>query len=199
MSLTTEEVLESVEVHLPDASIVSALGRTSEVAFRFFPNQTLFLDGMTEVAPLAFGVAMSLPGRSRVLALDTDGGQLMGLYFLPTLAAYKAYVPNLTIIVLDNGIYESAGSLPTRYCHLDWRQLGRAMGVDIELVDSKSDLDSALSDTRGGLAYIVASIKNSKVGDKVQKTLDGVESKYRFVRHLEQVGGQAILLPAVKS
>ena len=201
MPITTREAFDITSKYVGDSPVVAALGRTSEVAFALFPNQTLFLDSMTEVASIALGVAISIGPTVPIFAFDTDGGQLMGLYLLPTLAAHKNQVPNLTVLVLDNELYEAAGGAASRYSKLDWRQLGIAFGLRVQVAHDEAELDAALSDSGRAdeLSYIVVKILNADPLAPTQKTLDGIESKYRFVRHLEKLTGHQILLPAEKS
>ncbi len=60
--------------------------------------------------PIALGVALAQPER-RVFALEGDGSLLMQLGSLSTIAMLQP--KNLTMIVMDNGIYQITGSQPT--------------------------------------------------------------------------------------
>jgi thiamine pyrophosphate-dependent acetolactate synthase large subunit-like protein len=60
--------------------------------------------------PIALGVALAQPTR-RVFALEGDGSLLMQLGCLSTIATLAP--KNLTMVVMDNGIYQITGSQPT--------------------------------------------------------------------------------------
>ncbi|MCA1550245.1 hypothetical protein I6F36_25790 [Bradyrhizobium sp. BRP19] len=74
------------------------------------PQNFYMLGSMGLAFPIALGVALAQPDR-RVLALEGDGSLLMQLGALSTIAALKP--KNLTMIVMDNGIYQITGAQPT--------------------------------------------------------------------------------------
>ena len=74
------------------------------------PQNFYMLGSMGLAAPIALGVALAQPQR-KVFALEGDGSMLMQLGALGTIAA--AHPKNLTVIVLDNGIYQITGGQPT--------------------------------------------------------------------------------------
>src|ERR1700756_5554255 len=74
------------------------------------PQNFYMLGSMGLAFPIALGVALAQPDR-RVLALEGDGSLLMQLGCLSTIATLRP--KNLTMIVMDNGIYQITGSQPT--------------------------------------------------------------------------------------
>jgi thiamine pyrophosphate-dependent acetolactate synthase large subunit-like protein len=68
------------------------------------------LGSMGLAFPIALGVALAQPSR-RVFALEGDGSLLMQMGCLSTIAALKPN--NLTMIVMDNGVYQITGAQPT--------------------------------------------------------------------------------------
>jgi thiamine pyrophosphate-dependent acetolactate synthase large subunit-like protein len=68
------------------------------------------LGSMGLAFPIALGVALAQPKR-RVIALEGDGSLLMQLGCLSTIATLKP--KNLTMVVMDNGVYQITGSQPT--------------------------------------------------------------------------------------
>ncbi len=74
------------------------------------PQNFYMLGSMGLAFPIALGVALAQPER-RVFALEGDGSLLMQLGSLSTIATLKP--KNLTMIVMDNGIYQITGSQPT--------------------------------------------------------------------------------------
>ena len=74
------------------------------------PQNFYMLGSMGLAFPIALGVALAQPDR-HVFALEGDGSLLMQLGALSTIAALKP--KNLTMIVMDNGIYQITGAQPT--------------------------------------------------------------------------------------
>ena len=74
------------------------------------PQNFYMLGSMGLAFPIALGVALAQPKR-HVFALEGDGSILMALGCLATIASLKPR--NLTIIIMDNGIYQITGAQPT--------------------------------------------------------------------------------------
>jgi len=74
------------------------------------PQNFYMLGSMGLALPIALGVALAQPDR-RVFALEGDGSLLMQLGALSTIATLKP--KNLTMVVMDNGIYQITGAQPT--------------------------------------------------------------------------------------
>src|SRR5919198_2741456 len=74
------------------------------------PQNFYMLGSMGLAFPIALGVALAQPER-RVFALEGDGSLLMQLGSLSTIASLAP--KNLTMIVMDNGIYQITGAQPT--------------------------------------------------------------------------------------
>lgn len=144
------------------------------------------------ISSTALGLALALPHR-RVISLDTDGSVLMNLGVLCTLGSERP--GNLTVVVLDNEVYESIGSPPTL----------TASGVDLAAVASgagcpnavtASDIDSFAAQFDKQVAddefgFLVAKIEpgGPRWTEAEQATMDGVEDKYRFIRYVESIEG----------
>jgi thiamine pyrophosphate-dependent acetolactate synthase large subunit-like protein len=74
------------------------------------PQNFYMLGSMGLAFPIALGVALAQPKR-RVFALEGDGSLLMQMGCLSTIATLKP--DNLTMIVMDNGVYQITGAQPT--------------------------------------------------------------------------------------
>ena len=74
------------------------------------PQNFYMLGSMGLAFPIALGVALAQPNR-RVFALEGDGSLLMQLVCLSTIATLRP--KNLSMIVMDNGIYQITGAQPT--------------------------------------------------------------------------------------
>lgn len=85
---------------------------------------------MGQAPALGLGIALAKPDRE-VIILNGDGCQLMNLGVLVTIVASRAR--NLTLIVLDNGIYEVTGgqqtaAATTEQGGVDFAGMARAAG-----------------------------------------------------------------------
>ncbi|MBR1121935.1 hypothetical protein JQ628_10465 [Bradyrhizobium lablabi] len=74
------------------------------------PQNWYMLGSMGLAFPIALGVALAQPKR-RVFALEGDGSLLMQLGTLSTIATLAPR--NLTMVIMDNGIYQITGAQPT--------------------------------------------------------------------------------------
>jgi thiamine pyrophosphate-dependent acetolactate synthase large subunit-like protein len=74
------------------------------------PQNFYMLGSMGLAFPIALGVALAQPKR-RVFALEGDGSLLMQIGCLTTIATQAP--KNLTLIVMDNGMYQITGGQPT--------------------------------------------------------------------------------------
>lgn len=74
------------------------------------PQNWYMLGSMGLAFPIALGVALAQPKR-RVFGLEGDGSLLMQLGTLSTIATLAP--KNLTMVVMDNGIYQITGAQPT--------------------------------------------------------------------------------------
>src|SRR5215813_6366528 len=91
------------------------------------PQNFYMLGSMGLAFPIALGVALAQPKR-RVIALEGDGSLLMQLGCLSTIATLAP--KNLTMVVMDNGIYQITGSQPTpASAHTDLVAISLASGL----------------------------------------------------------------------
>ena len=74
------------------------------------PQNFYMLGSMGLAFPIALGVVLAQPKR-RVIALEGDGSLLMQLGCLSTIAMLAPN--NLSLVLLDNGIYQITGGQPT--------------------------------------------------------------------------------------
>lgn len=80
---------------------------------------------MGHATSYGLGLALAQP-RRRVIVCNGDGSMLMNLGSLVTIAAQSP--PNLTVIVMDNGVYEVTGAQPVP-ARVDYVGLARSSGI----------------------------------------------------------------------
>jgi sulfopyruvate decarboxylase subunit beta len=173
--------------------VITSIGGVKPEWYSLMPgNGTMFADLLGCATPFSLGVALNLPHR-RVVALDTDGGMLFNLGALCTVG--KESPPNLTIIVFDNEHYEGVVGCPPTHTSGRMDLAGMASAAGIPCAATVKSLESfvqsattMLSDNKTGLivAKIEPGVFKDIPPDRVKQS-DGVEDKYRFLRHIEQL------------
>lgn len=95
-----------------DEAVIGGIGNTNFDLFAAGHRaQNFYMVGSMGLAcPIALGVALAQPERG-VIALEGDGSILMSLGCLTTIGMVKP--KNLTIIIMDNGLYQITGKQPT--------------------------------------------------------------------------------------
>ena len=120
--------------------------------------RNLYVSGpMGLASSVALGVAACRP-KDQVLAICGDGALAMNLSSLVTLQGARS--ANLTVLLLDNGVYEYTGSLPAPTRDLDWLALGRAV-FGAESCFRLEDLSAEMWKTVKRPAMIIADIAAS--------------------------------------
>jgi thiamine pyrophosphate-dependent acetolactate synthase large subunit-like protein len=112
-----------------EEAVIGGIGNTNFDLWAAGPRPQNFymLGSMGLACPIALGVALAQPHR-HVVALEGDGSLLMQLGCLTTIAMLKP--ANLTIVVMDNGIYQITGSQPTATRHgADIVTMARGAGI----------------------------------------------------------------------
>ncbi|MFL4985316.1 MAG: thiamine pyrophosphate-dependent enzyme [Xanthobacteraceae bacterium] len=116
-----------------DEAVVAGIGNTNFdlYAAGHRPQNFYMLGSMGLAVPIALGVAIAQPSRG-VIALEGDGSILMSLGCLSSVAQLKPR--NLTIIIIDNGIYQITGKQPTTtQSTADIVEIARGCGIQNSL------------------------------------------------------------------
>lgn len=171
--------------------VVTSIGTIKDEWYSVMPGDgTIFLSLMGGVVPFALGLAVALPHR-RVVTFDTDGSFLANPGALCTIA--NELPPNLTILVFDNEIYEGVGGHPTHTSrNVDLERLAAGAGVPMTATardpEAVSKLAAAmLADAQVGFlcVKIEPGVFRDFPPDRI-KVSDGIEDKYKFIRHVER-------------
>lgn len=127
--LTRIDALRTLVDALPDCPVVATCGLTSRelASLGERPNHLYVLNSMGLAGPIGMGLALGLD--TRTLVIEGDGGLLMELSFLSTLAHVAP--AGLLLAVLDNGAYCSTGGQSTAATTVDLGKLAEAAGLAV--------------------------------------------------------------------
>lgn len=145
------------------------------------PQNFYMLGSMGLAIPIAVGVALAQPSRP-VIALEGDGSLLMQLGCLTTVAALAQR--NLTIVVMDNGIYQITGAQPTAAAQrADLVAIAQGCGIArsawaADEEDFERLVDQALAE--GGPTLIAARIDEKPAVATTER--DPVQIRERFMQ-----------------
>jgi thiamine pyrophosphate-dependent acetolactate synthase large subunit-like protein len=144
--LDRTEALKTIVAHTADdACLISPLGYITRDLFSLTPNlrkQCFYCMGsMGSVVPLALGVSLARPS-VHVLGIEGDGSLLMNLGSLATMRRYAR--GNMSLLVFDNGCYESTGGQPSQPHGLKIEELCRAAGLDTYVATQSHELEDFL-------------------------------------------------------
>ncbi|MFL4998780.1 MAG: thiamine pyrophosphate-dependent enzyme, partial [Xanthobacteraceae bacterium] len=155
------------------------------------PEHFYMLGSMGLAVPIALGVAIAQPSRG-VIALEGDGSILMSLGCLSTVAQVKPR--NLTIIIIDNGIYQITGKQPTTtQSTADIVEIARGCGIENSLwirdeAHFEELIDRSFDD--GGPILLAAKIDDQPGDSKMVR--DPALIRNRFMKGLGTGRGGAL-------
>jgi thiamine pyrophosphate-dependent acetolactate synthase large subunit-like protein len=147
------------------------------------PQNFYMLGSMGLAIPIALGVAIAQPQR-HIVALEGDGSLLMQLGCLTTIAALGP--KNLTMVIMDNGLYQITGSQPTPAAGLaDFVAIARGAGIAksawaADEEDFDRLIDTALAE--GGPTFVAARIDDKPGVGATDR--DPPQIRDRFMRGL---------------
>ena len=192
------------QVVTKDDLLTTSIGQTWDDWWNYKPaDNTFFTSILGSVTTTALGLAVSLPHR-RIIAIESDGSVLLNTGVMCTLG--KERPPNLTVVVMDNGIYENIGGPPTHTsANTDLAKMAEGAGclncVTVrEAEEFDRQLQRMLDDNQMG--YLVAKIEpwaRCEWAWEDRKATDGIEDKYRFLRYVEKLEGIVIHPGAVQN
>lgn len=144
--MTRIEVLRALAEGVDQAAFIATCGATARelASLGQRPNHLHMLNSMGLAGPLGMGVALG--SGVKTVVIEGDGGMLMGLNFLATLAHVAP--PGLVMCVLDNGAYCSTGCQPTAATTVDLGRLAESAGLPVYRVENPEELHSAIEAAR---------------------------------------------------
>jgi thiamine pyrophosphate-dependent acetolactate synthase large subunit-like protein len=142
-------------------------GETSPSDLNFF-----VAGAMGFASSVGLGLALAQPNR-RVWVLDGDGSLLMNLGTLATISQHRP--ANLVHIVLNNGVYELVGHVPTPQPE-QFSITGVARAAGIEQVRELVTIEEAEDQLTEILSESGPVLLNVKVGQAPKKTVPGLKT-----------------------
>lgn len=192
-----EAIRHIAELVTPDDLVTTSIGATWDDWWNHKPADNTFFGGtLGSVTTTALGMSAALPHR-RIIALESDGSVLMNTGAMCTLGNERP--ANLTVVVMDNGIYENIGGPPTHTSrNTDLAKMADGAGclnaVTADAADAfAKEFKRMLEDDEMG--YLVAKIEPFKKHPwkwEERKPTDGIEDKYNFLRYIEKLEGVVI-------
>src|SRR5579872_4830965 len=134
--MTLKQAVEVLHEVRRDEVVVTTMGSAREwQKLGKHPLDLIYVpSSMGQGTALALGIALAQPKR-QVVVCNGDGSMLMNLGSLVTITAQAP--ANLTVLVLDNGVYEVTGAQPTLAAAplrtdkapVDFAAIARACGI----------------------------------------------------------------------
>jgi len=181
----------------PDDLVIVSIGMVKDDWWNHRTSDNAFYSSVLgSVSTIGLGLASALRHR-RVVAIDSDGSILLNLGVLCTLGAMRPR--NLTVVVMDNGMYDSTGGHATHTArNTDLARMAEGAGCPVTATASDT---SALAQAFQGMleddsfGFLVAKLAPGRHPwtPEQQKPTDGVEDKYKFLRYVEKLEGKVFL------
>ncbi|MFV0535397.1 MAG: thiamine pyrophosphate-dependent enzyme [Cumulibacter sp.] len=165
-----------------DALVISGLGSPTYDLFAAGerPGNFYLWGAMGGAVPMGLGLALAQPRRP-VVVLTGDGEQLMGIGSLATVGVQQP--ANLTIVVLDNGLYGETGGQRSHAGHAtDLAAVAAACGIaDARRCDQVAHAGS-LADAVAAMAGPVFArvLVDASERERVLPPRDGTANKIAF-------------------
>jgi len=184
--LTRFEVMQNLKDFLKGEVVICNLGIPSKELYHVIDQPTNFymLGSMGLVSSIGLGV--SLKTKRRVYVIDGDGSLLMNAGTLATISLLKPQ--NLTLLIIDNGVYGSTGGQPTHsFSVVDLGLVAQGFGLKkVYTISRASELKEILrkKNTRGPrIIHIIARPGNASVGNI---PLSAEQIRDRFISSLRE-------------
>jgi len=149
------EILQAVQgASAATDLIIATTGYTGRELFALDDrdNQLYMVGSMGCASTLGLGLAIAQPER-RVIVIDGDGAALMRMGGMATVGYERP--PNLTHVLLDNGLHESTGGQSTVSGSIDFCGVARSCGYpQIASVAAPSEVQESMDAMSKGLGFI---------------------------------------------
>jgi len=190
--MTREQAIAAVVGALGETdAIVSTTGKTSRELYECrdragesHQREFLTVGSMGHASQIAMGIAMARPDR-QVYCLDGDGAMLMHMGGAAIVGA--AGVANFKHVILNNGVHDSVGGMPTAGLRVSFTAIAKACGyTDAWRVDRPENLAQAVGKLRSaqGPAMLEIMVQRGARSDLGRPKTTPIENKIAFTRFL---------------
>lgn len=164
----------------PEAAVVSNLGTASYhlVAVADRPRNFTLTGAMGGTTPLGLGLAMAVD--EQVTVLEGDGSLLMSLGTLATVS--RADPPNLAVVVMDNGAYETTGGQAAPTAAVDFAGVAHECGLAAWSAAAAGEFRDAYAAAvdHDGAALVACEVEPGKPEDLPPLDYGHSYTKHRF-------------------
>lgn len=190
--MTREQAIEAVAATLGDKdAIVATTGKISRELYECrtragegHEREFLTVGSMGHASQIAMGIALAQPGR-QVVCLDGDGAMLMHMGAAAIVGA--AGVANFKHIILNNGVHDSVGGMPSAGLRVSFTEIARACGyAGAWRVERPEDVVGKIAQLRSarGPAMLEIMVQKGARPDLGRPETSPIENKRAFIQFL---------------
>jgi len=191
--LTRERAIELITEEIsPQDMVVSTTGKASRELYEIrecrgesHSSDFLVVGSMGHASQIAAGVALAKSGK-RVVCLDGDGALLMHMGGVAVNASLD--IPNFRHIILNNGVHDSVGGMPTVGLSMSVDDMAGACGyAEVVSVKDEDELLSALPEfmMKDGPSLMNVIIKPGARKDLGRPAITPLVCKENFMKQLQ--------------
>jgi len=192
--MTREEAIEAVAANLGDTdAIVATTGKISRELYECrtragdgHERDFLTVGSMGHASQIAMGIALAQPDR-QVVCLDGDGAMLMHMGAAAIVGAEG--VTNFKHIILNNGVHDSVGGMPSAGLQVSFTEIALACGYsDAWCIEGLDEVDEKIAQLRSaeGPAMLEILVKKGARSDLGRPKTSPIENKEAFTQFLSE-------------
>lgn len=146
----------------PDAAVVANLGLSAYILADVEDRERNFYQWGSMGSTTAIGLGLALATDEQVTALEGDGGLLMSLGILRTVAACDP--SNLVVVLWENEVYSTTGSQETYAPGTDFVAVAAACDLPATRVETDEAFVDAYADAveRDGAELVVCAVEDTE-------------------------------------
>jgi len=190
--MTREQAIEAVVATLGDTdAIVATTGKISRELYECrtragegHEREFLTVGSMGHASQIAMGIALAQPGR-QVVCLDGDGAMLMHMGAAAIVGA--AGVANFKHIILNNGVHDSVGGMPSAGLRVSFTEIARACGyTNAWRVERHEDVVGKMAKLHSarGPAMLEIMVQRGARSDLGRPETSPIDNKRAFIQFL---------------
>jgi phosphonopyruvate decarboxylase len=190
--MTREQAIETVVAGLDETdAIVSTTGKISRELYESrdragqgHQREFLTVGSMGHASQIAMGIALARPNR-QVFCLDGDGAMLMHMGDAAIVGA--AGVSNFKHVILNNGVHDSVGGMPTAGLRVSFTEIVTGCGYTTAWrVERREELATKVAQLRSaqGSAMLEIMVQKGARADLGRPKTSPIENKEAFIEFL---------------